>query len=448
MREEIQQLFSLPPKGPFNNILVLEIGGNVSGPKAGSELAHKGALVIKIEQSSGDQARTYLPSDGDKPNPIFTSLNAGKASIILGPHDELIYNGLLALADVIIDNRSPDAKQRDKVFQVFLKDPKKKHPVIFCSIVGYDSQANHHRPALDVAVQAESGMAAVNAPYPHLPLKVGFVLIDTTTGIQAASEIKDHLLALKLGCVIPEQDNHVITIEVSMAKVAATLLAGQYLMCKTLDKEPARVENRDLFIAPFSFYTAKDGMVSLAVIGGKDDAKFIQFCEKVLEDKAFAKQYPSNQFRLEHNVAFEAALNAKLSQRDAEEWIKRCTQHGFVCTKVNTVKEALAQPFAQALFTKTKDGTTVIADPALSSLFGSQTLNGAPRLNEHQIPIQWLLSYEMENGAADFRSLTQMFQQDALVSPPIVRAFEESMKKEPQGSTQVKEQPPVTCARL
>jgi crotonobetainyl-CoA:carnitine CoA-transferase CaiB-like acyl-CoA transferase len=119
------------------------------------ELARQGALVIKIEQAKGDPSRYYL----SKAN--FTSLNAAKMSLVLIKNNPELYQAILTLADDIIDNRAPQAKEEDKLLQNFLKAPGKTHPVIFCSIVGYDSQENKHRRALDVSVQAETGMAMV-----------------------------------------------------------------------------------------------------------------------------------------------------------------------------------------------------------------------------------------------------------------------------------------------
>src|ERR1700722_14282426 len=148
MLEGIRKLFILPPHGPLNGYFVLEIGGNISGPMAGEELARKGAQVVKLEMAGqGDPARSYLS------HAIFTSCNAGKASIAIdrkNAQDRENYRQLLLLADVIIDNRSPDAKHRDDILQHFLNE-QKSHPVIFCSIVGYDSKLYHDRPALDVA---------------------------------------------------------------------------------------------------------------------------------------------------------------------------------------------------------------------------------------------------------------------------------------------------------
>jgi hypothetical protein len=55
-------------------------------------------------------------------------------SVALNKEEDPFYWNILALADVIIDNRSPEAKEKDSVLQSFLKFTYKKHPVIFCSI--------------------------------------------------------------------------------------------------------------------------------------------------------------------------------------------------------------------------------------------------------------------------------------------------------------------------
>ncbi|MBS0286745.1 MAG: CoA transferase, partial [Proteobacteria bacterium] len=110
----VQKLFSIPPKGPLNGYLVLELGNLISGPMASEELARKGALVIKLETQKGDSARGILSKA------VFASCNAAKASIALDKtdiEDQQLYKELLELADVVIDNRSADAKMRDETLQ-------------------------------------------------------------------------------------------------------------------------------------------------------------------------------------------------------------------------------------------------------------------------------------------------------------------------------------------
>ena len=232
-------ILKIPPDGPLSGILVAEIGQHVSGPMLGERLARKGALVIKIEQpQSGDPARVYLS------NEIFNSLNASKLSVMIGKEQQMLYLNILEMADVIIDNRSPDAKDNDKSLAIFLKSDK-SHPVIFCSLIGYEGEDNKHLLALDVSVQAATGMAFINGAEPNQPLKVGFVILDEATAMEASDLIIAHLFALSRGKKCPIDDKNVIRLQVSMAGVAAYLLTGQYLNYYTQEKEPTRIGNRD-----------------------------------------------------------------------------------------------------------------------------------------------------------------------------------------------------------
>lgn len=390
MLDAIQNLLARVPYGPLNDYCVLEIGGNISGPMASEELARKGALVIKIEMpQKGDPARSYLS------HPVFTSCNASKASIALDknqPADQAIYLKLLQLANVIIDNRSPDAKARDSILQNFLKSPK-LFPVIFSSIVGYDSQDYHDHPALDVAIQATSGMAMVNGAAPYAPLKVGFVVVDTVTGLQAASEIKDHLLSLAKGgsryFEYWNEEEKVVYLEQSMAKTAALLMTGQYLNAHTQNKDAFREGNKDLWIAPFSFYKTQNGMISLAIIG---DPLFAVFCNKVLNCPALAQQYPTNQLRLENIETFENILCPLLLQKTSEEWIALCKPYGIVCTPVNTITQMLQSPFGAHIIDHTLEGTPIIANSGKTSQFGHQPMKDAPLLDAQRNAIEALVN--------------------------------------------------------
>jgi len=368
------------------NDLVIEIGGHVAGPLAAEELARQGALVIKLETGfNGDPARKYLTKE------IFTNLNAGKASIgdsvLFGKFSVALYREFLGLANIIIDNRSPAAKNRDVHLKSFLNS-NVRHPLIYCSIIGYDAETPH--PALDVSVQAATGMAMTNAPTAQQPLKVGFVVLDITTGIKAASAIKDAIIALKKGYEIPEEDRNVIRIEVSMARISATLQSGQYLKVATENKETFRVGNRDLFMSPFSFYPTKDGAISLGIV---DDSQFAKLCTSVLDPSKpeWIKQYPTNKERLEHVVELEKALTEIFKTRPSHFWLERCNKHNITCSLVNTITQALSQPYAKTFFSHTTDRTLIVADAAISSLFRDVALSRAPQFNEHQEQIVELL---------------------------------------------------------
>ncbi|MBS0286746.1 MAG: CoA transferase, partial [Proteobacteria bacterium] len=238
------------------------------------------------------------------------------------------------------------------------------------------------------------------------PLKVGFVVIDIVTALQAASTIKDHLLALARGLRLPPEKNNVIMVEQSMAKTSALLMTGQYINTYVSQKDTFRDGNRDLFVAPFSFYKTKDGMISIGIIG---DPLFATFCDRVLGSKVLAHKYPTNQIRLE-NPEFDKELEQILMTRDSEYWINACKEWGIVCTKVNTVLEMLEQPFAKKMITQTQSGVPIIADSATSSAFAAETLRDAPGADQDRKAISALVAHKSDlPGVTSFQELYQFF---------------------------------------
>ncbi len=381
---ELTQLLRIPPRGPLNGILVAEICQHVSGPTAGEELARQGALVVKIEQPGGDPSRQYLSKE------LFTNLNAAKASIEIdkiNPSDLVAYQEILSLADVILDNRSPDAKDRDTILQEFLTSDNRRHPVIFCSIVGFNSEESRDKLALDVSVQAETGMFWINAPDSQNPLKVGFAVIDFTVGYKAASYICAHLVAIKN---TSPPKNSIIKIEVSMAKAAAALQCGQFLNYVVRQKDEFRNWNRDIFLAPFSSFKTLNGDVSLAVI---DENQFKKLCIKILKNESLIIKFPSNQARMNNIVELEAEINAVLNRLTTEELIDDCKRFGIVCSKVNKISELEKEPYYRSLFNKTTEGTIIISDTAVNSIFPELPMHPAPDLNQNNRGILALLTF-------------------------------------------------------
>lgn len=415
-RSKIQKLFDLVPVGPLNNYLVIEIGGHVSGPFAAEDLARQGALVIKLEsmESGGDPSRKNLSRE------IFSNLNACKASIALDKVNMTfgnasggqLYAKLLAHANIIIDNRSLAAKKRDTGLEFFLQN-KVVHPLIYCSIIGYDAETLQH--ALDISVQAATGMAMTNAPASQQPLKVGFPVLDITTGIKAASAIKDAIIALKEGYKIPPEHRNIIRIEVSMARVSATLQGGQYLKVATEGKETFRVGNRDLFTSPNSVYPTKDGSILLGTV---TDQQFAKLCTHVLEPPRpeWINRYPTNKERLEHVEELEKELTAIFKTQPSQFWLDRCKKQNIICSLINSITQALSQPYAKTFFSQTTDRTLIVADAAASSLFKQAPLSRAPKFNEHADQILALLRL----------TLPQNHRQIMDVHPPKTSASDET----------------------
>jgi crotonobetainyl-CoA:carnitine CoA-transferase CaiB-like acyl-CoA transferase len=104
-------------EGPLSHLKVVEAASLVSGPYCGKLLADFGADVVKVEPpGSGDDARRRGPFLDDNKSPeasgLFLYLNTNKRGVTLdleSPEGREIFRDLIAHADVLIEDWSPEA---------------------------------------------------------------------------------------------------------------------------------------------------------------------------------------------------------------------------------------------------------------------------------------------------------------------------------------------------
>lgn len=358
--------------GPLNGKIVVGICYYVSGPVTLQSLASMGALVIKTEQKGrGDPGRKHFGEI------IFNQLTYNQLSVAIDTQDALdqqFLHELFAIADVIVDNRSVMAKENDGVLNRYLESDSKMAPLIYCSIDGFPNTKTNRMPGLDASAQACTGLAYTNCFTPNDPLKVGIPILDITTGLLAANNVLANLYFLTQA-KLPPETKQVIRIAVSLAGTSVWLQANQFLQALQ-GKEHLRTGNQDQYAAPFSYYMASDGLISIATV---NEDQFKKFCEKVLENSDFHARYPTIQKRVENQNSFEPELNAILRAQSSECWIKKCENHGIPAAYVLTVSQALEQDFIKGLITSTEDGKPIITHGAEHSLFKNKLAKPAPK---------------------------------------------------------------------
>src|SRR5712692_2976450 len=128
------------PMLPLEGITVVALEQAVAAPFATRQLADLGARVIKIERlGTGDFARGYDRAVRGMSS-YFVWLNRSKESLTLDlkhPEASRILHGLLAGADIFIQNLAPGAVERLELSAASLR---KKYPrLIVCNISGYGS---------------------------------------------------------------------------------------------------------------------------------------------------------------------------------------------------------------------------------------------------------------------------------------------------------------------
>src|SRR5260370_20780292 len=122
---------------PLEGMLVVSVEQAVAAPLCSCRLAEAGARVIKIERPEGDFARGYDRAARGQSS-YFVWLNRGKESVVLdikNPADNELLAGLIACADVLLQNLIPGAMARAGFD---LKELRRRYPrLVICSISGY-----------------------------------------------------------------------------------------------------------------------------------------------------------------------------------------------------------------------------------------------------------------------------------------------------------------------
>jgi crotonobetainyl-CoA:carnitine CoA-transferase CaiB-like acyl-CoA transferase len=240
----------------MQGLKVLEFSHVIAGPFAGLQMALLGAEVTKIEPpATGDFLRS-LPHG----RRAYETLNGTKQirPIDLNtPHGLAEARALISAADVLIDSFAPGALARKGLdySELQMSNP----GLIYCSISGFGSEHAEwgQRRAYDHVVQAMTGMAWQTGREGDPPIKVGFPVVDTASGLVACNAVLAALLERQL-------DGRGQYLEVSMARAALQLLFPSASEVALTGVDARRVGNVGFSGSPGAqFFACCDGWLAL-----------------------------------------------------------------------------------------------------------------------------------------------------------------------------------------
>src|SRR5206468_10098475 len=172
----------------LEDVVVLDLSHALAGPFASTMLADYGATVIKIEPPDGDMARGWGPPFYDHEAAYFVNLNRNKLSVTLDlkhPDGKAVFFRLLETADVVLENLRVGsvAKLGVDYHHVRARQPR----IVYCSVSGFGQDGPYRdRAALDLIVQAESGMISITGEPGNRGVRCGVSIADITAGMYAA----------------------------------------------------------------------------------------------------------------------------------------------------------------------------------------------------------------------------------------------------------------------
>lgn len=245
---------------PLAGIRVLDLTQIYNGPYATFLMAMAGADVIKVEPPGGEHLRRRNARGGALYP--FKMLNPNKRSISLDLkkcEDKAIFLRLASTVDIVIENFAPGVVDRLGVGYKTIKSIKKD--IIYASGSGYGQDGPYKGyQAMDIAVQAMSGVMSATGFPENPPVKAGVALCDFFAGVHLFGGVMTAL-------VKKERTGYGSYVDVSMQESVFPSFASNLGLMFDSDvaKIPERVGNfhGGLSIAPYGVFPANDGYVSI-----------------------------------------------------------------------------------------------------------------------------------------------------------------------------------------
>jgi CoA:oxalate CoA-transferase len=290
------------PNMPLAGITVLDFGQVYQGPYATLLMATAGADVIKIEPPNGEPLRRRAPPGKSTTFPI-AMLNSNTRAMTLNLKDERGKQLLFRMAekgDVLLENFAPGVMDRLGVGFTVLHEINPR--LVYASGSGYGLSGPHRdNLAMDLTIQAVSGLISVTGEPDRPPLKSGPAVVDFLSGI--------HLYAAVMTALYERSVTGIgRLVEVAMQEAAYPTLTSQLEAYWRSGAVPPRTGNASHGRVPINVYLAKDGYVAMNLAVEEHWHKLLAAMGR--EDLRDDPRYSSPAARVENRELVDATISA------------------------------------------------------------------------------------------------------------------------------------------
>ncbi len=320
--------------GVLEGVTVLELGQIYLVPYCALLLAYLGAEVIKIEPPGGEPARHRAGGHDGTP---FVMLNSGKRGVCLNLKTRAgrdVFLKLASQADVVVEN------YRDGTLEKLGLGYDALHAInprlIVASARGFSPKGPHRSlAAMDLTVQAMTGVMAATGFADQPPVKAGPAVADFLGGV--------HLLSAILAALLQrERTGRGQRVQIAMQDAMLPALASN--LSAVVDSEgtlPERTGNRHggLALCPYNSYPARDGWVAIFCA---TDRQWLAVCDvlgrKDLQSDATLRTGPGRAARM---AEIDGIVADWTSVRTRAECLAELGAAGIPAAPVNALKEVL-----------------------------------------------------------------------------------------------------------
>ena len=329
-------------KLPLEGVTVLDLTHALAGPYCATMLADYGAQVIKLEAfGAGDISRTWgTPLPGGE-TAYFAALHRNKKGIEIDlkhARGKDIFFDLVERCDIVIENFRVGTLAK---LGLDYEKAKARNPgIIYCAISGFGQSGPYkERAALDLILQAESGMISVTGEPGGHGVRCGVSIADLTAGLNAAFGI---MAALR----VKEKTGRGQQVDVSMMEGQMALLnttIGNYFADGKL---PGPMGTAYTALTPYQTFRSKTKDFALAVGSEK---LWKTFCPAIghpeLTDDP---RYANNRARMKNRDTLIPVLQEIFMTRTFDEWEKILLGSGIPFGALNNIAQVAEHPQVKA----------------------------------------------------------------------------------------------------
>jgi len=370
-------------KFPLEDVKVLDLTHALAGPFCSTMLADFGAQVIKLEPpGAGDIARGWgAPLPGGE-TAYFVSLHRGKRGIVVDlkqPQGRELFFRLVERCDVVLENYRVGALAR---LGLDYEAARRRNPgIIYCSVSGFGQDGPYRdRAALDLILQAESGMISVTGEPGTSGTRAGVSIADLTAGMYCAYAV---MLALR----VKERTGEGQQVDISMLEGQLSLLGTAFANYFADGKVPRPMGTAYSVVVPYQTFRTKTRDLALAIAGEKLWRKFcpVVGCPELLDDP----RYRNTVERSRHRDTLIPRLQEAFLTRSYEEWEALLLANDIPVGAINDLGQVVEHPQVKARHAlhdvehPRVGRVRVVGSPVRLSRTPARTPTPSPVLGEH-----------------------------------------------------------------
>ena len=394
---------------PLEGVVVLDMSQAVTGPYAGWLLGGMGARVIKLEGPQGDQSRISTRDTTGK-SPLFALYNGGKEAMTLNLKTEKgreILKQLVPKVDVVLENFVPGTMEEWQLSYEVLAAINPR--LIYASISGFGRDSRYrHAPALDMVMQAMTGVMSATGFPEWPPTLSGVLFIDTL--------VSPHVVAGIVAALYQRQTTGKgQRLDIAMRDVATCVPFNLYNIYYNTGRVPARSGNLLVGYSPGNLYTAKDGHVYIGCNMDKQARTVFVIIGR--EDLNTTEGFVTRRERWANREEVDRIVGEWTQQRTKQEIFDEMIAADVPCGMVMDIEEVLNDEDLneRGVFVEMdQPGLKPMRLPRPPIVFGSQPapVQPSPFLGEHNVKLyRELLGY-------DETQLVQLADEEVITRPP------------------------------